>query len=150
MSIASNAVLILGCGNADRSDDAAGLLVVRRLRELGVDAYEHSGETLALIETWSGSRDVVVVDAVLSGAPPGTITVWDARNAPLPPDQFRCSTHAVGLAEAIELARVLDRLPAKLTLYGIEVVNFERGGAVSPRIADAIDWPKTSLRKRDK
>jgi Ni,Fe-hydrogenase maturation factor len=35
---------IIGCGNAERGDDAAGLLLVRRLRELGVDAHEHSGE----------------------------------------------------------------------------------------------------------
>jgi hydrogenase maturation protease len=145
-------VLILGCGNPDRSDDAAGLLVVRRLRELSVDALEHSGEALALIETWSGTPEVIVIDAVVSGAPPGTITVWAAFNLSLLPDQPRCSTHALGLAEAIELARVLDRLPTKLTLYGIEGVNFEHGGPLSPRVAEAVErlaqeiagaWSKT-------
>ena len=37
-------MLILGCGNPDRSDDAAGVLVVRRLRELGIHADEFGGD----------------------------------------------------------------------------------------------------------
>ena len=132
-------MLIIGCGNPDRADDAAGLLVARRLRELGINAYEHSGEMLALIETWNGAPEVVMIDAVVSGAPPGTITVWDVWTAPLPPDRFRCSTHALGLTETIELARVLDRLPPRIFLYGIEGTNFSRGGAVSSEVAEAVE-----------
>lgn len=128
-------MLILGCGNDDRSDDAAGLLVVRRLRDLGIDAYE--SDALSLLDAWSGAREVVVVDAVVSGAPPGTITSWDAA-APLAAGEFRCSTHNLGLAEAIELARVLGRLPAKLTIYGIEAKCFERGGVPSAEVREAV------------
>ena len=122
-------MLILGCGNPDRADDAAGLLVARRLRELGTQARELGGEALELIDAWSGEADVIIVDAVKSGAPPGTITVWDARTSPLPACQFRCSTHALGVAEAIELARALDRLPSKLIVVGIE------GNPIRPRRA---------------
>ena len=91
------------------SDDAAGLLVARKLRERGIQARELGGEGLALLDAWSGWADVIVVDAVKSGAPPGTITIWDARTSRLPMGQFRCSTHALGVADAIELARALDR-----------------------------------------
>jgi hydrogenase maturation protease len=132
-------VLILGCGNLDRSDDGAGLLVVRRLRQLGVDAREHSGETLALIEAWSGCTEVIVVDAVVSGASPGAITAWDARAAPLTARRFRSSTHAFGLADTVELARVLDRLPPKLYVYAIEGIRFDHGGTPSPEVSEAIE-----------
>jgi hydrogenase maturation protease len=132
-------VLILGCGNPDRSDDAAGLLAARRLRELGVDARELSGETLALMEAWSGSAEVILIDAVASGAAPGTVTVWDAQATPLSPGRFRCSTHALGVAEAVELARVLDRLPPSLIIYGIEGGSFDPGGLVSSEVADAVE-----------
>jgi len=47
-------VLILGCGNPDRSDDAAGILVARRLRELGIPAEEFIGDAPELIDAWSG------------------------------------------------------------------------------------------------
>ena len=132
-------MLILGCGNADRSDDAAGLLVVERLRELGIDARQHAGDTLGLIEAWSGASEVLVIDTIVSGAAPGTIIVWNAGDDPLPAGEFRCSTHDLGVAEAVELARVLGRLPAKLTIYGIEGARFDRGGLPCPEVIEAVE-----------
>ena len=131
-------MLILGCGNDDRSDDAAGLLVARRLRQLGIDAHEHRGDALELLEAWNGAHEVVVVDAIVSGAAPGTVIRWDAA-APLAAGEFQCSTHDLGLAEAVELARVLGRLPAKLTIYGIEAKSFERGGQPSTEVREAVE-----------
>ena len=66
--------LVIGCGNRDRGDDAAGILVVRRLREHGIDAREHSSDGLALIDTWSAAEYVILIDTVMTGAPPGTIS----------------------------------------------------------------------------
>jgi hydrogenase maturation protease len=132
-------MLILGCGNPDRADDAAGLLVARRLRGLGMQARELSGEALELLDAWSGQVDVLVVDAVKTGAPPGTITMWDARTSHQPACQFRCSTHALGVAEAIELARALDRLPPKLIVVGIEGRRFDRGEPPSEEVSEAVE-----------
>jgi len=133
-------LLILGCGNADRCDDGAGLLVVRRLRELGIKAQELDGNPLALIEAWSeGDGEVAVIDAVVSGRAPGEITTWDARAAPLPAGEFRCSTHDFSVGEAVELARALGRLPAKLTLYGIEGARFDCGMPPSREVVEAVD-----------
>jgi hydrogenase maturation protease len=129
--------LIIGCGNAERGDDAAGLLVVRRLRELGIEAREHSGEALALIEAWSGAERVILVDAVVTGAAPGTVSEWDAATAPVVRDAFRTSSHSFGVAEAVELARALERLPERLTIYGIEARCFGAGEAVSAEVAGA-------------
>ena len=47
-----------------------------------------------------------------SGAAPGTTRRLDASRERLPAELFRGSTHALGLAEAVELARALDRLPS--------------------------------------
>ncbi len=132
-------MLILGCGNPDRSDDAAGLLVARRLRELGIQAHELGGEGLTLIDAWSGWADVIVIDAVMSGSPPGTITIWDARTSPLPIGRFRCSTHALGVGEGIELARALERLPCKLIVVGIEGIRFDHGESPSAEVAEAVE-----------
>ncbi|HOK45637.1 MAG TPA: hydrogenase maturation protease [Bryobacteraceae bacterium] len=131
--------LIIGCGNPDRGDDAAGLLVVKRLRSMGIAAEEHSGEGLALMEAWSGAGSVILIDAVVTGAAPGAISVWDARTAPVSRGAFRASTHSFGAAEAVELARALDRLPASLTIYGIEGKNFERGARPAPEVLAAVE-----------
>ncbi|SRR5579871_3540184 len=130
---------IIGCGNPDRSDDAVGLLVARRLREMGIDARETTGDMLGLMEEWCGTDEVILIDAVVSGATPGTTTTWDASISPLPSRFFPCSTHALGVAEVVELARALHHLPAKLTVYGIEARSFERGLACSPEIVAAAE-----------
>ena len=130
---------IIGVGNPDRSDDAAGLLVARRLQEMGIDAREFTGDPLALIEAWSESREVILIDIVVSGAAAGAITVWDAGRTPLPPERFCCSTHGFGVAEAVEIARALGRLPPKLVIHGIEGIRFGLGGSISPEVAEAIE-----------
>ncbi len=141
-------VLIIGVGNADRGDDAAGPLVARRLRCLGLDAREHNGEGLSLIESWTGAEDVILIDAVLTGAPPGTITIWDARQAPVVRDAFRGSTHAFGVAEGVELARALGHLPPTLTIYGIEAQHFLPGHPPSPAILRAVEEVARRIAKK--
>ena len=130
--------MIIGLGNADCGDDAAGLLVAHNLAERGIEAMAYTGSMLDLIDLWRSARHVILIDAVLSGAQPGTIHVWDPRLETLHNDAPRSSTHALGLAETIELARVLDRLPDKLTIYGIECVQFAAGTLPSDEVRKGI------------
>jgi hydrogenase maturation protease len=132
--------LIIGIGNEYRSDDAAGLIVARRLKGRLTDSaivIEQSGDGAALMEAWRGAEMVIIIDAVMSGAAPGTIHRFDANAQPLPKDAFRLSTHAFGVAEAIELSRALTRLPRSLMVYGIEGKNFAAGVGISPEVEKA-------------
>jgi len=134
--------VVIGVGNAYRSDDAVGLLVARRLKEKkldGVTVLEESGEGAALIETWMGADTVILIDAVHSGAEPGTIHRLDAHAQPIPSKFLHYSTHAFSLAEAVELARALDQLPPCLIVYGVEGKTFEAGTALSPE-AEKAAW----------
>jgi hydrogenase maturation protease len=137
-------VLVVGIGNAMRGDDAAGLEVVRRLCEResvpGVAVRTLEGEGIGLLDLWEGVRAVVLVDSVRSGAAPGTVRRLDAGAEPLPAElRSSSSTHAVGVAEAIEVARALGRLPRRLVLYGVEGDRFDAGAALSSPVAAAID-----------
>ena len=133
--------LIIGIGNPSRSDDAAGLIAARRL-ELkaleGVAFLEKSGEGTALMESWKGHDRAILLDALSSGSPPGTIRRYDAGAGPLPLQSFRHSTHAFGVVEAVELARAMGRLPERLIVYGIEGKNFEAGEKLSFEVERAI------------
>jgi hydrogenase maturation protease len=134
--------LVIGIGNEYRCDDAVGLLAVRRLRSLvplEVVVLEQEGDGAQLMEAWTGADLVFVVDAVCSGAPPGTTQRFDAKVGPVPATLFRHSTHAFGLAEAIELARALRQLPAQLVVYGIEGRDFEAGVRLSGEVRGALD-----------
>lgn len=133
-------VLVIGVGNPYRRDDAVGLIVARTLREKnldGVKVLEMSGEGAALIEAWQNAERVIVIDAVCSGAAPGTIFRFEAHRRSIPTRFFRYSTHNLGLAEAIELARSLGQLPKELIVYGIEGRDFTVGEGLSPEVAHA-------------
>ena len=134
--------LVIGLGNEYRSDDAAGRAVARKLKASALDEFcvkEESGEGGALIEAWKHADFVVLVDAIDSGALPGTIHRMDARSAVIPSELFHRSTHAFGVSEAIELARALEQLPAGLIVFGIEGGNFALGTGFSPEVEAAAD-----------
>lgn len=135
------ATLVIAYGNPLRGDDAAGLAVARLLRDqqpAGVRVIEHTGEAIDLLDLWADATLVILVDAASTGAPPGTIHHLDATVDPLPAGFRATSSHALGPAEAIELARALGRLPARLIVYAIEGERFELGTALSPAVAPAV------------
>src|SRR5690242_13621602 len=101
--------VVIGIGNPDRGDDAAGLLAVRSLGDLagrGIDLVERSGEATELLDALEGADWAILVDAA-AGIAPGTARRFDATAAALPASMTSASTHGMGLAQAIELARAL-------------------------------------------
>ncbi|MFZ0136714.1 MAG: hydrogenase maturation protease [Candidatus Sulfotelmatobacter sp.] len=141
-------IRIIGCGNFDRGDDAAGLLVARRLRAFvvehlgveipGLEITEQSGESFSLMDCWTGFEQVVLVDATAPHGTPGQVRVWNAHTDRLSEDVFPCSTHAFGLREAVELGQVMKRLPQTLLIYGIEGKRFFLGAPRSPEVERAV------------
>ena len=136
-------VLVVGIGNELRGDDAAGLLVARRLQGLaaqaGIEVRELDGEPTALLDVWAGRDAVILTDTMRSGSPPGTIRRLDASRGRLPQRlSGRASTHGVGLQETIELAHALCRLPADFVVYAIEGARFDTGAGLSPEVLAAI------------
>ncbi len=134
-------MIVIGVGNAYRGDDGAGLALARLLRERGaVEVAQSEGEPIALLDTWAHARAVVLIDAVHSGAHPGTIHRYDASTEALPSTiRGSTSTHAVGLADTIELARTLGRLPERVIVYAIEGENFHAGEELSAAVAGALE-----------
>ena len=130
-------MLIIGCGNPQRGDDAVGIVAAEKLRALGIAAKVCPGETSELMEAWAGADDVIVIDAVVTGAPTGTIHIWNGQQLPAFATSAG-STHGLGVAEAIRLARALNRLPARLRVYGIEGKQFEIGAGISAAVEQAV------------
>ncbi len=137
-------MLVIGIGNDFRCDDAAGLEVARCVRArapAGIEVMELDGEPSGLVDAWSRAGTVVVVDAVASDDPPGTIhrIVIGPDDRVAPASHDRRSTHAMGLGHAVEFGRALDRLPDHLLLVGITGAAFGHGQGVSPQVRAAID-----------
>lgn len=141
-------VLVVGLGHPDRGDDAVGVVVAREVGRVAgpaVEVLEHEDPT-DLVLLWEGRDRVVLVDAVSSGGTvaPGTVHVLrtGAGRPPIPSEEWartgRGGTHAFGLAAAVELARALGRLPADVTVVGVEAGGLEHGAPLTPTVASAI------------
>ena len=127
--------IIIGVGNRDRGDDGAGVAVVEALTECAT--YVVDAGALDMFNLWSETDDVVVVDAMRSGARPGTVRSFDVRETPLPGETF-ASTHSFGPAAGIELARALGRMPTSIEVIGIEAGDLTVGVNLSPPVVQAV------------
>jgi hydrogenase maturation protease len=145
----ASGLIVIGIGNPDRGDDAAGRCVARLVRPMlpdDVRVVEQDGEATALLACLDGVRAAFLIDACASGAPAGTVHRFDAAASPLPSGAFGLSTHGFGLAEGIELARALGQLPSVCVVYAIEGACFEIGAALSPPVRESLAGVASRLR----
>ncbi len=132
--------MAIGVGNVYRGDDGVGVAVAERLREEpGLEVAVVEQEPTRLLDAWAGADLALVIDAVSTGGAAGTVHRFDASSRPIPAGVFRGSTHAFGVAETIELARALGRLPARVIVYGVEGEDFAAGESLSDAVAGAIE-----------
>ena len=139
-------VLVCGLGQRLRGDDAVGLEAVTRWAENHPHLARHpqvhvltlESPGLALLDILSRVRAALLVDAVVSGAPVGTLHH-------LSPDEaaaFRpgsASAHGWGLAETLALARRVGHpLPGEIHILGVEAGSLAPGAGLSPRVQDAL------------
>jgi len=140
--------LVVGLGSPDRGDDGVGPAVAHAVatgltRHTGVLVRTHEDPT-ALLDLWEGHDHVVVIDAVVTGEPAGTLRRIDvgADAPPLPAGTWAetgsAGTHAFGLAATVELSRALHRLPSHVVVVGVEAECLDLGAYLSPPVAAAV------------
>ncbi|HMX15591.1 MAG TPA: hydrogenase maturation protease [Rhodocyclaceae bacterium] len=130
-------------------DDGAGWRVVERLCAGGlpedVEAVACADPARDLLPLLAGTREVVLVDALLGGGVPGTLRRCTRDD--LARDPGRISSHGHDLAALLDLAEVLGRLPERLSIFGIAADgDGPAGGGLTPRVAAAADRLADRLR----
>lgn len=134
-----SAGVVIAVGNEFRRDDGVGLAVADQIsrRRGDVRVVATDGEPTRLIDAWTGADVAVVVDAVRVHDPcPGRVHRTDV--AALPGGAAPSSSHGLGVPDAVELAGALDRLPGRLVLYTVEIVDTGFGVGLSGPVAAAV------------
>lgn len=138
-------VLVIGCGNLLRGDDAAGPELVRRLQTRGLPPG------IRCVDSGTGGVDVVLqirgvprvflVDACTSGSEPGTLFEVPAAEVETLPPPSGLDLHAFRWDHAIALGRRLLGVdyPPDVTAYLIEAAGFEIGASLSPPVDATVD-----------
>jgi len=128
-----------------RHDDGVGPVVARGAARLSEAPTTGSGlalagpvnEPLDLLDDWDGNELAIVVDAVRSGAPPGTVTLtWleQLGDVVLPAGCGRASTHGLGVADVFRLASEIGLAPRRVALVGVEGEDFSHGEGLSAAV----------------
>jgi hydrogenase maturation protease len=135
-------LLVLGLGNVLCADDGLGVAAVAQLArryELGPAVRVVDGGTLglSLLGLFEGVDDVLLVDAILADAAPGSLVQLEGE-AVEPAARERLSVHQVGVADLLDALRLLDTLPRRLSLVGLVPAHVELGLGRSPAIERAL------------
>ncbi len=134
--------LYIGIGNRFRRDDGAALALADRLRALafpGLTVIEATDDVIRLVDLWGPYDHVVIADAVVTGEQPGTLHRRSPLECPLPRHWFGVSSHQLGVVEAIELGRTMQRLPPRMTFLGIEACDFGAGQGLTPEVERSLE-----------
>jgi hydrogenase maturation protease len=135
-------LLVIACGNLTCGDDRAGLEFLRKLRPQSCARYaarEMPQLSVDLLELFQQAESILFVDAVETGAAPGTLHLVPLPYAGLQTRSLnKLSGHGWGLKEVLELARSLGREVPRLALLGIELESVEPGEPISPRVKQAV------------
>ena len=132
-------LLILGLGNVLLGDDGVGAAAIARLLEgyrvpQGARVLDGGTLGLSLLPYLQEAETVMLVDAIRSDAPPGSLVRLDGDQV-APAVATRLSPHQVGVADLLDCARWLDQYPARLVLHGIVPESMELTLGLSPAVA---------------
>ncbi|MEU9126892.1 hydrogenase maturation protease [Kitasatospora sp. NPDC048540] len=141
-------ITVIGVGNEYRRDDGVGWAVVTRLAERLRNAPSPGraalvvcdGDPARLISHWEGADLAIVVDAAHAHpGRPGRVHRLELAGGRLAVADGATSSHGLGLGDAVELARELDRLPALLVVYAVEGADCSPGTGLSAPVGAAVD-----------
>jgi hydrogenase maturation protease len=136
-------IVVIGVGSELRGDDAVGIIIARRVVELGP-----LPETVSVIEGHTGGLDLlfdiedadraILIDAVDFGGEPGQIEVFDAEDADIHLTQRIASLHHVSLADVLELGRTTG-IKTRITIVGLQPADTSLGLGLSEVVAAQVD-----------
>jgi hydrogenase maturation protease len=120
-------IKVIGIGSPF-GDDSIGWEAATKLKEreiiqsylpeiLSIETHDRPG--VRLLEIMGGADTVLLIDAIVSGNPVGTL--YRFVNNDIYELNSLVSTHAIGVVETLQLGRALHQLPDNIILYGIEI-----------------------------
>ena len=127
--------IVVGIGQPLAGDDGVGPIVARMVAADGQAAVE-AADASVLLPLLASGRRVVIVDAVIADRRPGTVLHLSAPA--LAGEVAPLSSHGLGLASTLEMARVLYG-DAQVEIVGVVIARPGAGDGLSPEVAERSD-----------
>jgi hydrogenase maturation protease len=146
-------VLVLGLGNTLLGDDGLGPALIEQLLQEEdrwkdrIEFLDGGTQGLALLGHLSGREAIIIVDALAAGAPPGTTRILDVSEVLRMGASHANTSHESNAGELLAIAKVLDELPDRVFVVGVEPQNIATGYGLSDSVRRAL--PIAANRVRD-
>lgn len=116
-------VLVLGIGNLLLQDEGIGVRIVQEIQRryhlpAEVEVLDGGTAGMALVEALVDKTQVIVIDAVRTGQPPGTPVRLAGPAVPVFFQQ-RITPHQLGIADVLATLTLAGKVPPHLVLIGI-------------------------------
>lgn len=147
---------IIGCGNANRTDDAVGVVIANRLRE---NMAAHPNPQVRIFDSGTagidvmfqarGSQKLVIIDANQSNSEPGTVfKVPGSELENLPQPSY--NLHDFRWDNALYAGRKIfkEEFPKGITVYLIEAGDISFGLELTSAVAQAAQKVAAEIQKQ--
>jgi hydrogenase maturation protease len=143
MTTSTPDTLVLGIGNLIMTDDGVGVRVVHLLQERfrfpeQVKVMDGGTLGLDLLHYLEGVRRLLVVDAVETGGPPGTLVrlIGDEINIAF---RTKLSPHQMGLQDLLLVAELQGFAPEEMVLLGVQPAEIGMGTELSATVEAQVE-----------
>lgn len=133
--------VVLGLGNLVHTDDGVGVHAIHGLQRdsrVPIDVVLIDGGTqgLALLPHVCCVRRLLVVDAIDTGEPPGTILRFEGKALRGLPG--KASVHQLGFADLLVALELLGESPGEIVVLGVQPGSTEWGAELTKPVAGAL------------
>jgi len=133
---------IIAVGNDLYGDDGIGNAVLNAIAQIpklkDVELVDGATDALGLIDHFEDMDHIILVDAAQMGEEPGTVKIFDKDEVKLKIKMDHLTVHGISLAETLEIAKTIEKLPKKVTIIGIEPKNIGISEKLSDNALQAI------------
>ncbi|HYL99981.1 MAG TPA: hydrogenase maturation protease [Blastocatellia bacterium] len=134
-------MLILGVGNVLMGDEGIGVNVVRAIEQMGVsegvECMDGGTGGFHLLGPMQEAGKVVLIDATIDGARPGTVRRLRPRFSSDYPRTL--TAHDIGLKDLLDAFYLLGDEP-DVTLFAVSIDSIQPVGTeLSPELAERVD-----------
>lgn len=148
--MANCSLKIIAIGNDFYGDDGVGCALLNRLEKSQefdkIPLIDGATDALGLIDHFCNAKHVIIIDAAKMGLKPGTVKIFDGKdvNTHIFSDHF--SVHGLSLVDTFALAEMVDSLPEKITVVGIEPKHLQIARGLSQPVQQSIDQAVDNIR----
>jgi hydrogenase maturation protease len=134
--------VVIGVGNRLLKDEGVGIHVLQALEKetLPPDVHLFDGGIcgIGLLDFFQGASKALLIDAADMNRKPGTILRFTPETLRAQAREIKFSTHDIGVAEVLELAKALGQSPEEVVIIGIQPKEIDWGTELTPEVQASI------------